>query len=214
MGNRSGLTKIRLWHLGIAVAAGFVGTMLSLARVQRSASRSQDPEDSEAPHDPGREVAPRADQVSQVGRSYGLGDLIEFIRIRATVVLVVAGFGVMFLAIGIHESNWVNPTTAPTKASVIKSWVVNDQGDTQNYAYVRFKTKSGRIMHTTIEPNLSTVTHGQRIPILYNPAKPHEAGYAGLGGDSVYAPKPTVQRTARLLRHCCGLEPGRHPVAH
>jgi hypothetical protein len=73
---------------------------------------------------------------------------------------------------------------------VIKSWVVNDQGDTQNYAYVRFKTKSGRIMHTTIEPNLATVTRGQHIPILYNPAKPHEAGYAGPGGDSVYAQSP------------------------
>jgi hypothetical protein len=136
-------------------------------------------------------VAPPAGQDTQAAHLYGLRDLVEFFGQWALGVLIVAAFGGIYLAAGIHESNWINPTTVPAKASVIRSWAVNDQGDSQTYAYVRFKAKSGRVMHTTIEPNiLATLARGQKIPVLYNPAKPHEAGYAGPGGDSVYSQSP------------------------
>jgi hypothetical protein len=103
------------------------------------------------------------------------------------VVLFVAAYGAILLPIGIHESGWVNPVTVPATASVVRSWTVNDQGDSEPYAYVRFKTRSGKIVHTTIEPNTEIAPPlGARIPILYNRVKPHEAGYAGPGGDSVY----------------------------
>ena len=188
MENRRGLARIQSWCFRLVLAVGLAGTLFRLARrTQRPITQPQDLEEDEAPHDLARAAASQGRPARQAEFSYSLRDLVDFVRIGLFGFIFIASCGGVFLAAGIHESGWVNPTTVPATASVLRSWAVGDQGDAQIYAYVRFTVKSGEIVHTQIEPNTTTVfARGQKIPILYNPNKPHEAGYAGFMGDSVY----------------------------
>ena len=186
-GNQSGPAKTRSWYFGAALAVGLVGTLLSLARVQRTVSQIQATDDGQASHDPGSSIPPRADQVNRAGHSYGLGSLAVWAAFRLSGVLLASVIGVLSLLVGIHSSNWKNPLSVSANATVISSWTDGQALDPQIYASVQFRTRSGRIVRTIIEPNTPfTLARRQIILIRYNPAAPSQAMYNGDSGDSRY----------------------------
>lgn len=140
-GNQSGPAKTRFWYFGAALAVGLVGTLLSLARVQRTVSQIQATDDGQASHDPGSSIPPRADQVNRAGHSYGLGSLAVWAAFRLSGVLLASVIGVLSLLVGIHSSNWKNPLSVSANATVISSWTDGQALDPQIYASVQFRTR-------------------------------------------------------------------------
>lgn len=188
MGNPSGHAKMRLWHFGAAVAVGLVAVLLGVARAQRPGSHGQAIGDPQASQGPDSAVVLRPSQVSRVRRSYGLRRLARWAAVRAAGVFIVAGLGVWSLTVGISSSHWVRPSV-PTTATVISSRTNGDYTDLQSWVDVWFRTRSGRIVRATLQPNdADAPARGQKVPIRYNPAAPSQAVYAGPSGDLLDGP--------------------------
>jgi hypothetical protein len=185
-----------LWRIGVALAVGLAAALLSLMRVRRPVSHAPAADDGPVRQGSESGVALQSGRVSRAsrkGHSYDQSRLDKWAAGRAGWIVVVALLGAGSLWAGVGLSHAVNPYSILTNATVMSSYTDNsDRLDIQTWIYVRFRTKSGRIVRATIEPanpyGFHTPARGHEIPIGYDPTTPSQAVYAGPGGDAKDTP--------------------------
>jgi hypothetical protein len=183
--HRSG--QARSWRIGLSLMAG-AGILLGLARARGWVSRRRAVAAVRADED--RDPAVAGDPPAQVAPRQGLAGPARLALWAAGRLLLIAAAGWLVWVIGVGQaasdralSGSASATVTSTTGSRFIYPGIFEPGSDQ----VRFRTTTGHVVRTTIDPYNATLVREQEVPVHYDPASPARAEYAGPGGDDNYA---------------------------